>query len=49
MPCHAYDDAALPIDRGTEQVLPRLTRTNTGFRHEVLEPVTFVPLLGGIA
>jgi protein-L-isoaspartate O-methyltransferase len=46
---HAYDDAALPIDRGTEQVLPRLTRTNTGFRHEVLEPVTFVPLLGGIA
>jgi protein-L-isoaspartate(D-aspartate) O-methyltransferase len=39
----------LPIDRGDEQVLVRLTRTIVGFRHEVLEPVTFVPLLGGIA
>jgi protein-L-isoaspartate(D-aspartate) O-methyltransferase len=39
----------LPINRGNEQVLLRLTRNSTGFRHEVLEPVTFVPLLGGIA
>ena len=46
---HAYDNSALPINRGNEQVLLRLTRNNTGFRHEVLEPVTFVPLLGGIA
>jgi protein-L-isoaspartate(D-aspartate) O-methyltransferase len=34
-------------DRG--QVLLRVTRTKSGFRHKVLEPVTFVPLLGGIA
>lgn len=39
----------LPINRGKEQVLLRLTRSSAGFRHEVLEPVTFVPLLGGIA
>jgi len=39
----------LPIDRGKEQVLLRLTRNRAGFRHELLEPVTFVPLLGGIA
>ncbi len=39
----------VPINRGKEQLLLRLTRTSVGFRHEVLEPVTFVPLLGGIA
>jgi protein-L-isoaspartate(D-aspartate) O-methyltransferase len=39
----------LPISRGREQVLVRLTRAKSGYRHEVLEPVTFVPLLGGIA
>ncbi|TVQ84978.1 MAG: protein-L-isoaspartate(D-aspartate) O-methyltransferase [Chromatiaceae bacterium] len=39
----------LPIDRGDSQVLARLTRTQRGFRHELLEPVTFVPLRGGIA
>ncbi|MGB5832776.1 MAG: protein-L-isoaspartate(D-aspartate) O-methyltransferase [Thiohalocapsa sp.] len=39
----------LPLYRGNEQVLLRLTRNGAGFRHEVLEPVTFVPLLGGIA
>jgi protein-L-isoaspartate(D-aspartate) O-methyltransferase len=39
----------LPINHGKEQVLLRLTRNSVGFRHEVLEPVTFVPLLGGIA
>ena len=37
----------LPIDRGQGQVLVRLTRIRVGFKHEVLEPVTFVPLLGG--
>ena len=38
----------LPIDRGHGQVLVRLTRIRVGFKHEVLEPVTFVPLLGGV-
>ena len=43
----------LPIEtegaRGQRQVLLRVTRTNSGYRHQVLEAVTFVPLLGGIA
>ena len=39
----------LPLNRGDGQVLLRLTRAGSGFRHELLEPVTFVPLLGGIA
>jgi len=43
----------LPIEHGGKQMLLRLTRASTrtraGFRHELLEPVTFVPLLGGIA
>jgi protein-L-isoaspartate(D-aspartate) O-methyltransferase len=39
----------LPLGRGQGQVLVRLTRIRVGFKHEVLEPVTFVPLLGGIA
>lgn len=43
----------LPIDSGRGQMLLRLTRQSggrrLGFRHEVLEPVTFVPLLGGVA
>ncbi len=43
----------LPIgtgsERGSEQMLVRVTRTAAGFSHEVLQPVTFVPLLGGIA
>jgi protein-L-isoaspartate(D-aspartate) O-methyltransferase len=39
----------LPIDRGHGQVLVRLTRIRVGFKHEVLEPVTFVPLLGGVS
>lgn len=37
----------LPIDLGRRQALVRLTRTLRGFSHEVLGPVTFVPLLGG--
>ena len=39
----------LPLNTADGQVLVRLTRTKAGFRHEVLEPVTFVPLLGGVA
>lgn len=38
----------MPLDRGEDQVLMRLTRTRGGFRHELLEPVTFVPLLKGV-
>ncbi len=43
----------LPLDLGRAQVLVRLTKSpagrRPGYRHELLEPVTFVPLLGGIA
>ena len=39
----------LPFNGTDGQVLVRLTRTKMGFRHEVLEAVTFVPLLGGVA
>ncbi len=39
----------LPIGRGSQQVLVRVVRTDTGYAHEILEPVTFVPLLGGVA
>ncbi len=37
----------LPIGRGVQQVLVRVIRTETGYFHQILEPVTFVPLLGG--
>jgi protein-L-isoaspartate(D-aspartate) O-methyltransferase len=37
----------LPIGQGNQQVLVRVIRTEDGYRHEILEPVTFVPLLGG--
>jgi len=39
----------LPIDRGHGQVLVRLVRIRVGFKHEVLGPVSFVPLLAGVA
>jgi len=39
----------LPIGRGCRQVLVRVTRNDEGYEHEILEPVTFVPLLGGVA
>jgi protein-L-isoaspartate(D-aspartate) O-methyltransferase len=39
----------LPIGQGDSQVLMRVTRLDEGFRHEVLEPVVFVPLLAGLA
>lgn len=37
----------LPIGQGSQQVLVRVIRTEDGYAHEILEPVTFVPLLGG--
>ncbi len=39
----------LPIGHSERQVLVRVLRTETGYVHEILEPVTFVPLLGGVA
>jgi len=39
----------LPIGPPERQVLVRVVRTETGYDHEILEPVTFVPLLGGVA
>lgn len=38
----------LPIGRGNEQVLVRVTRTGSGYDKELLERVVFVPLLGGL-
>lgn len=37
----------LPIGSRQEQVLVRVTRTNAGHEKEILERVSFVPLLGG--
>lgn len=39
----------LPLNGAHGQVLVRLTRRPLGFKHEVLQPVTFVPMLGGVA
>ncbi|MGA7980735.1 MAG: protein-L-isoaspartate(D-aspartate) O-methyltransferase [Chromatiaceae bacterium] len=39
----------LPIGSGNDQALVRVTRTETGYERELLEQVTFVPLLGGVA
>ncbi|MBK1721363.1 protein-L-isoaspartate(D-aspartate) O-methyltransferase [Thiocystis violacea] len=39
----------LPMGDGTKQMLVRLTRLERGFAHEVLETVSFVPLLNGIS
>lgn len=38
----------LPIGGREEQVLVRVTRTADGYEHEMLERVSFVPLLGGV-
>jgi len=38
----------LPMGEGERQVLVRVTRDGDGFAQEVLEPASFVPLLGGI-
>jgi protein-L-isoaspartate(D-aspartate) O-methyltransferase len=38
----------LPIGSGNQQFLVRVVRTETGYSHEILERVTFVPLVGGV-
>ena len=38
----------LPIGQRDEQALVRVTRTEDGYRHEMIERVVFVPLLGGV-
>ena len=38
----------LPIGRRDEQALVRVIRTVDGYEHELLERVSFVPLLGGV-
>jgi len=42
-------DLVLPVGPTERQLLVHISRTETGYVHEVLEPVTFVPLLGGVA
>ena len=37
----------LPIGTRDQQALVRVIRTRTGYTHEILERVSFVPLLGG--
>ena len=39
----------LPIGQRDEQALVRVTRTDAGYEHELLERVSFVPLLGGVS
>jgi protein-L-isoaspartate(D-aspartate) O-methyltransferase len=39
----------LPMGEGERQVLVRVTRAGEGFEQEVLEPASFVPLLGGVS
>jgi protein-L-isoaspartate(D-aspartate) O-methyltransferase len=38
----------LPIGHRDQQALVRVTRTEDGYEHEILEPVSFVPLRGGV-
>ena len=38
----------LPIGNRDEQALVRVVRTDGGYEHEMLERVSFVPLLGGV-
>ena len=38
----------LPIGSRDGQVLVRVTKTEDGYQHEMLERVSFVPLLGGV-
>lgn len=39
----------LPMGEGDRQVLMRVTRKGDGFDQQVLEPVSFVPLIAGVA
>lgn len=45
---HPGGRMVLPIGDREEQVLVRVTRTAEGYEHEMLERVSFVPLLGGV-
>lgn len=38
----------LPLGPSAEQVLVRVTKTRKGYDHEILERVSFVPLVGGV-
>ncbi|BBA33781.1 protein-L-isoaspartate O-methyltransferase [Methylocaldum marinum] len=38
----------IPIGDGRGQFLQRVTRTEVGFQAEIIEPVSFVPLQGGL-
>lgn len=38
----------LPLGSGREQILQRITRTESGFEVEAIEPVSFVPLVSGV-
>ncbi len=38
----------LPVGRQNQQVLVRVTRTESGYEHDMIEPVIFVPLLAGV-
>lgn len=38
----------IPISQGEQQILKRITRSGTGFEVEDVEPVRFVPLIGGV-
>ena len=38
----------LPIGQKRQQVLVRVTRTHHGYEHEILEPVSFLPLTRGV-
>jgi protein-L-isoaspartate(D-aspartate) O-methyltransferase len=39
----------IPVGDGRAQMLQRVTRTETGYQVEDIEPVSFVPLLAGMA
>lgn len=39
----------IPVGDGRDQMLQRVTRTESGYEVEDIEPVVFVPLLGGVA
>jgi protein-L-isoaspartate(D-aspartate) O-methyltransferase len=38
----------IPLGSGRDQILQRITRTESGFQIESIEPVSFVPLVSGI-
>ena len=38
----------IPVGQGDRQILKRVTRNESGFRVEDIEPVNFVPFLPGI-